>query len=310
MSKIAVIGSINMDLVTQVSCFPRSGETVIARGFSQFPGGKGANQAAACGRLGADVRMYGLVGNDPFAGNLIASLKESHVQVESIQRQTHASSGVAIILVNAEGENMIAIASGANGRVDRDYLDPVMPQIRRAAFLLLQLEIPFEAIGYLLDQLPSDRPLVILDPAPARNLEGLPTKRIAIITPNESELASLTAINASSECAIERAAEALRRETGIETVICKGGVRGAYLSTSQVFQRFPAYAIDAVDTTAAGDAFNAGLAVALSEEKPLTEAIRYANAVAALSVTRRGAQVSMPWQVEVERFLETQGALR
>jgi ribokinase len=303
LDEIAVVGSINMDLVTRVKRFPRPGETVIARGFAQYPGGKGANQAVACGRLGAPVAMYGRVGDDPFADVLLASLQANRVRMEAIQRLPRTSTGVAVILVNEQGENLIAVAPGANGLLDEDYLDAVLPEVRRAALLLLQLEIPLAAIDHLLRELPAGRPRVILDPAPAQQLQGIHTQRVSLLTPNERELEALTGVSTASEDGLERAAEALQRRTDAEALLCKVGARGCYLLTEGAFQHYPGYPVEAVDTTAAGDAFNAGLAVALSEGKPLSEAIPYANDVAALSVTRPGAQTSMPTRTEVERFL-------
>lgn len=306
MDEIAVVGSINMDLVTQVDRFPRPGETVIARGFAQYPGGKGANQAVACGRLGAPVAMYGRVGDDPFADVLLTSLQENRVRTESIRRLPRTSTGVAVIFVNEQGENLIAVAPGANGRLDEGYLDAVLPEIRRAALLLLQLEIPLAVIDHLLRELPAERPQVILDPAPAQQLQGIHTRRVSILTPNESELEALMGMSTASDLGLERAIQALRRETGVQTVLCKAGARGAYLCTKSAFQHYPGYCVEAVDTTAAGDAFNAGLAVALSAGSSLSEAIPHANAAAALSVTRPGAQTSMPMRGEVERFLSEQ----
>ncbi len=309
MSGIAVLGSINMDLVTQVKSFPRPGETVLAQGFARFPGGKGANQAVACGRLGAPVFMYGLVGDGTFAADLLTSLQENQVRTEAIQCRAQVPSGVATILVDERGENLIAVAPGANGLLDQSYLDTVIAQISSADLLLLQLEITLQATDRLLEALPPSRkrPLVILDPAPAAELCEIYAQRIAIITPNESELASLTGMKLSSESDIEQAANLLRQETGIETVICKCGARGAYLSLAETFRHFPGYQVQAIDTTAAGDAFNGGLAVALVQGKPLTEAIPYANAVAALSVARPGAQASMPTRSQVASFITEQG---
>ncbi|HID56545.1 TPA: ribokinase [Candidatus Poribacteria bacterium] len=304
MSKIAVFGSINMDLVMEVERFPRQGETVAAKSFSFFPGGKGANQAVGIGRLGGDVSMFGMVGDDTFGELLIKSLRNNGINVENVIIGEGTSSGIASITVDRQGNNTIVITPGANGKLDRRYVDTVLPQIAQNDILLLQFEVPLETIDYLLKGLPPKTPLVILDPAPAYDLERIHAKRVDLITPNETELQSMTGIEIKSVEDIKEAAGLLSRKMGIEVVICKSGDKGSYLITRERFKHFPAYEVEEVDTTAAGDAFNAGLALALSEGRDLEEAIRYANAVGALATTVKGAQPSMPSADSVEEFLK------
>lgn len=305
-NSIAVLGSLNVDMVTQMDRFPQPGETVVARSFKQFSGGKGANQAVACGRLGAYVSMYGGVGKDIFAMKLLESLKESTVRTDDILHCDGTASGMAHIWVDGQGENSIAIVAGANGRLDRDYINRVVPKISAASLLLLQLEIPLSVMADLLGQLPPGTPKVILDPAPAQPLEQIPTKRLWLITPNEHELESLTGLSTATADQIRRASRNLLEKTGAEAVVCKAGIEGAYLDDGQRFRHFPGYRVTAVDTTAAGDAFNGTLAVALSEGKTIGEGIPIANAAGALCVTRPGAQQSMPDREDLELFIQNQ----
>jgi ribokinase len=306
MSAIAVLGSLNVDLVTQVDRFPKPGETIVARSFEIFPGGKGANQAVACGRLGATVTLFGAVGRDEFAPRLIESLQSSGVRTDNLRFFDDLPTGVASIWVDAHGENAIAIAMGANARVDRAYLDEILPSLKGFSWLLLQLEIPMDSMRYLLERLPTDGPRVILDPAPARSLKGFPTERLWLITPNERELHALTGMPTDTEADLRRACQVLREKTGVRAVLCKAGSRGAYLEDGVRFRHFPGYSVQSVDTTAAGDAFNGGLATMLAEGQALERAIAFANAVGALCVTKPGAQPSLPYREEVEAFLRTQ----
>lgn len=309
MSEIAVFGSINMDLVCYVERFPRLDETVTARSFQQFPGGKGANQAVGIGRLGREVRMFGMVGNDVFGQRLKSSLENNNVNIDGVVTQKGISSGIALILVNDEGKNMITITPGANGRVDKIYAGKVLPEIKKAGILLLQFEVSLEAIDLLLRNLPRDKPLVILDPAPVNRLEKIFAERIDIITPNLTELEDLTNTSISEDQDIKIAAEVLLKVARVSKVVCTAGDKGAYLIDEKSFLHFPAYNVEVEDSTAAGDAFNAGLAVGLAEGKALKDAIMFANAAGALSVTVKGAQPSMPAREAVESFLAKRGSV-
>jgi ribokinase len=308
MTAIAVLGSLNADLVTRMDRFPHPGETVVGQTFAQFSGGKGANQAVACGRLGATVSMFGALGKDMFAPKLLQSLKESNVNTDDLLHCQDIPTGMAHIWVDAQGENAIAIVAGANAQVDRDYIDSIMSKLTDASWLLLQLEIPLDGMAYLLEHLTSEKPKVILDPAPAQPLDQLPTRRIWLITPNEHELESLTNLSTDTAQGIQQACRTLLKKTGAKTILCKAGSRGAYLDDGIQFQHIPGYPVRNVDSTAAGDVFNGTLAVALSENKSLKEAINIANAAGALCVTRPGAQQSMPWRKELETFLQTQNS--
>jgi len=307
MSGLAVLGSLNADLVTRVEAFPRPGQTLQARAFQIHAGGKGANQAVACGQLGAPVAMYGALGRDGLAPRLLDSLQGANVRADDLLYCDDAPTGTASIWVDDAGENMIGIHAGANGRVDADYVDQILPVVARADWLLLQLEIPLAAMKHLLERLPASRPRVMLDPAPAADLGPLPTERLSLLTPNEHELAALTGEAVDTDAALERACRALRASSGAGAVVCKAGARGAYLLDEGGFRHVPGHRVDAVDTTAAGDAFNGGLAVALLEGQLLDGAVGFAHAVAALSVTRAGAQPSMPTRQAVEAFLPAVG---
>lgn len=305
MTSIAILGSLNADLVVNMDRFPGPGETVVARSFNTYSGGKGANQAAACGRAGGDTAMFGAVGDDDFGRTLVRSLTDSDVIADNILRCPDVHSGLAHIWVENSGENSIAIVPGANARVDQDYIDSVFPKINDAKLILLQLEIPLDAMAYLLNKIGEDGPMVILDPAPAMPLDELPTQHIWLLTPNEHELSVLTGRPTDNEKNIEAACSTLLDHSGAGAVICKAGSRGAYLHDGSDFQHYPGYKVRTVDSTAAGDAFNAALAVALSENQSIKEAIKWANAAGALAVTKPGAQNSLPWRAEVDEFLRT-----
>ncbi len=297
-SEIAVFGSVNVDFVTQMERFPKPGETVIAQGFARFPGGKGANQAVAAARMGGQVSFYGKVGADVFGEELLTSLQGNGVRIEGVVREENTPSGIASIWVTSDGENAIAYTPGANALVDTEYVDRILPALSRVKIVLLQLEIPIESIAYLLNRLPSGDPLVILNPAPAQNLEGLNLERVDIITPNRGELITLT-----DEKDMRKAAEKLLAR-GVKTVICTDGEEGAYLINEDRFRHFDPFPIDPVDTTAAGDAFNGALAAVLANGRPLDTAVTWANAAGALAATRQGAQPSLPKLPEVMSLLK------
>jgi len=300
--KIAVLGSLNMDLVMEVERLPRPGETVAGKAFGRYPGGKGNNQAIASARLGAEVSLFGHVGTDAFGEELLKVAQDAGVDVTGVKRLPHAPTGMALILVAPDGQNQIAYAPGANGEIDEGYVERILPQLRAAEALLVQLEIPIGPLASLLRKLPEDRPLVILDPAPARDLSVLPLKRVDYLTPNREELGALFGSPVTEKGELVRASQALLR-LGVRHLVVKADREGAYLAESGGVTRFPAYKVKAVDTTAAGDAFNAALAVMLAQGKGPYEAIGYANAAAAITVTRKGAASSLPSRTEMQDFL-------
>jgi ribokinase len=292
---IAVLGSANMDIVTEVARIPRPGETVLGRSLHYYPGGKGANQAVAAARLGATVAFFGKVGHDAFGDQLVQGLRDDGVDVSAVARAEETPTGTASIWVEKTGENAIACVPGANGAVDPAYVAGVLDRIGAADVLLLQFEIPLATIGFVLDRLPKRRPIVVLDPAPAQDLSQLPLDRIDILTPNRNELRTLTGIDG-----LEPAARRLV-SLGIRGVVCKAGDEGAYW-IQETATHVPTLAVDVVDSTAAGDAFNGALGCAVTE-RPILEAIRFANAAGALATTRHGAQPSLPRRSEVDQLL-------
>jgi len=299
---ITVAGSLNMDFVVQVERLPQPGETVLGGGFVTIPGGKGANQACAAGRLGGRVRMLGRVGDDVFGRQLVESLAGAGVDTKAVRASEGTPSGVALIFVELGGQNQIVVASGANGLLSPE--DVARDLGEAGGFLLLQLETPLETIERAA-ALASERGMtLILDPAPARPLPEALLGRVSVLTPNESEALVLLDRRGSSVSLADapEVAQALLKR-GPRAVILKLGVQGAYLQDASGGRHFPGFEVNAVDATAAGDTFGGALGVALAEGRPIDEAIRFANAAAALSVTRLGAQASMPERRDVEALL-------
>ena len=303
--RIVVVGSINLDLVAATERIPRAGETVSGLNFQTFPGGKGANQAVAAARLDGVVSMIGRVGTDAFGEQLLRSLRESTVDTEAVET-VPGSSGLAMITTDAAGQNAITVIPGANATLSPADLDRNKGLIRSAGILLTQLEIPPETVEHLAAIALREHIPLILDPAPARFLPPSLLKSVEWLTPNETETGSLLGHGPQelSEDMLEDAAEALLR-SGSRNVILKLGDRGCYVALADgTRQLLPAFSVKAIDTTAAGDAFNGALAVALMNGQDVVESASWASAVAAISVTRAGAQPSMPTAVEVDRFLD------
>jgi ribokinase len=303
METVIVAGSLNMDLVAQVPHLPQRGETIAGYQFQMLPGGKGANQAFAAGRLGGQARMIGRVGDDPFGERLKSSLRSAGVDVAGVLSTPGESTGVALILVETGGQNQIVIAAGANGKLSPD---DVRAELQRASggYLLLQLESPLDTVEAAanLGRLRGMR--VILDPAPAVSLSFSLLNHIDVLTPNESEALILLGERGSHILLDEAAAVCAKLlSLGPSCVILKLGERGAWLADRAHSRHFPALRVEALDTTAAGDTFNGALVAALAEGRPLDEAILFANCAAALSVTRLGAQASVPNRLEVEQAL-------
>ena len=301
MKKICVLGSINMDLVTKTHAFPGPGQTVNGTEFHTFPGGKGANQAVAAGRLGADVTFLGKVGTDSFGDMSLTALREAGVDTLYIEKES-TGTGIAAITVNAHGENTIICVPGANGLVDVLYVHRNKKAIDDADILMLQLEVPLETVEWAAAYAAERGKTVILDPAPARCLPQRLLSSSSILTPNETELGIIADAVISDEQSVRKAADTLMAQ-GAGMVVHKCGGKGAYLLTGEKTLLVPGFKVTPVDTTAAGDSFNAGLAVALAKGQSLEQSLRYGNAVGAISVTKMGAQSAMPTADEVSRFI-------
>ncbi|MEO5770047.1 MAG: ribokinase [Polyangia bacterium] len=302
---ITVVGSLNADLVVAVRRFPGPGETVTGHDFAVFPGGKGANQAFAAGRLAAGempVRMVGQVGGDAYGEWLRQSLSRAAVDVTHVRVQQDAPTGLAMVAIDAAAQNQIVVVPGANGSFNPAALTAAHHAIADAAVVLLQLEVPLPTVQTAARIAREGGAMVILDPAPARAVADVLLRSADYLTPNESELSVLTGGAPQATLrrgdAVARARQLIAR--GARKVLVKMGRQGALLVTETTEQLQPAFPVEAVDTTAAGDAFNAGLAFALARGADQTEAIRYASATAAVSVTRVGAQPSMPSRADVD----------
>jgi ribokinase len=307
---IVVVGSINTDLVSLTERIPLVGETVLGSDFKIYPGGKGANQAVAIARLGYPVRMIGRVGTDSFGREALQHLKSAGVGVELVETRD-GSSGIAVICVSAKGENSIVVTPGANATLTPSDVDKHIPVIRGASAVLAQLEIPIETVERLGELCAQEGVPFLLDPAPAAVLPDSLFSRITWFTPNQSEAAFYANGHAvGTQFKSSSVADELFRK-GIRGIVLKMGSNGVSLSSHEgALQSIPAYAVEAVDTTAAGDAFNGGFAVGLAKGMSSIESARFASAVAGISVTRRGAQSSMPTIQEVKQFLlqQTSGA--
>jgi ribokinase len=306
---LAVAGSLNMDFVVSTARLPAPGETVTGHNFHTAPGGKGANQACAAARLSAGrlaVRMIGRCGYDAFGDQLKAGLAAAGADVSGVHAVRAAATGVAMIEVDAEGRNSIVIAPGANAMLSEADMEQSRPVFRGCSFVLFQLESPMETVAAGLEIARDEGAETMLDPAPARVLGGELLRMVDVLTPNESEARILLGsepgeIEPKEAPEVARALHAL----GPRAVVLKLGHQGAFFfdGTVELFQ--PGYLVDSVDSTAAGDTFNAGFAVARAEGKGVAEALRFACGAAAISVTRSGAQPSIPSRAEVENFLST-----
>jgi ribokinase len=301
---IVVVGSINIDLVATAERIPVAGETVRGSDFQVHPGGKGANQAVAISRLGYPVQLVGKVGTDAFGQQLRSYLREAGVDVSAVG-ENEGSSGVAMIAVSPRGENSIVVTPGANVQVTPSFLNAHRETILNAGIVLAQLEIPLETVEHLANLCGEENIPLMLDPAPAQALPGTIFRHLSWFTPNETEAAFFAAqLSDRDEAEPTQIANALLA-AGTKGVVLKMGSRGIYIATPDgLSQVLPAFPVKAVDTTAAGDAFNGAFATALMLGMEKLEAARFASAAAAISVTRAGAQPSMPSRAEVEELLE------
>jgi ribokinase len=295
---IVVVGSVTMDLVTSTPRIPAVGQTLIGTGFRTTPGGKGANQAVAAARLGYPVSMVARVGRDNYGPELIENLHRAGVDTGAVKK-VDGSSGLAPIFLAETGENSIVVVPGANGHMDRDAVDSNASLIRSAGIVLCQLEIPLDTLAYTLAFCAEVRVPVMLDPAPAAALPDSALSHVAWFTPNETE----AAFYIRDECSVEECANRLRAR-GIQNVVLKRGVEGAYVALASGEARWVSpFKVQAIDTVAAGDCFNGAFAVGILEGLDPFAAARFANAAAAICVTRRGAQASMPSRAEVDALM-------
>lgn len=299
---VVVFGSINMDLVVRAPRLPAPGETLTGRAFQTTPGGKGANQAVACARLGAATRMIARVGDDVFGGTLRDGLRDNGVDVDGVATGAGVPSGVALITVDDGGENTIVVVPGTNGALGSDDIARLDGLLGDARVMLLQLEVPLAAVVSAAELARRRGVTVVLDPAPARPLPPALYAAADILTPNETEAAALTGISTDSRDGVRRAARALL-ERGARGVLVKMSDKGAYWDDGGEGRFWPAFPVTAVDTVAAGDAFNGALAVALDDGLPFSDAVRWGLAAGALAVTRHGAQASMPTRQDLMDLL-------
>ena len=303
MPEIIVVGSLHMDLVIKSDRMPLPGETIPGHGFQTIPGGKGANQAVAAARLGRQVAMAGRVGDDDFGRALVENLGLQGVDAGPVQVDGETATGIALIIVDQRGENSIVVAGGASLRVSPQDIDALAWLWPQARFLLLQFEVPLETVAYAMAVAARHGVRVILNPAPARAVSPQILSRADYLVPNEIEASMLTGVKVRDLVSAEEAAQKLVGY-GVPVVIVTMGDKGALAVTAEQTFHVPAWQVDAVDTTAAGDAFNGGLAAALVQGFPLKEAVRYATCAGTLATTRFGAQTSLPSAEEVQVFYE------
>ena len=306
MTNIVVVGSLNMDLVVQVPTIPKPGETMLGFNFETFPGGKGANQAVAAARLGAAVTMIGQVGDDSYGEILVENLASEGVNTEHIAIDRNNATGVALITVDERGQNSISVASGANFSLTAEHIQSAWKIIGDIDILVMPLETPLETI-YEAAKLAKDQNVrVVLNPAPARSLDPGLLSMVDILIPNEHEVLQIAGSVDYSDSSVEESARALINR-GVNTVVVTLGENGVMIVDKKVrVMTIPSIKVDVLDTTAAGDSFVAALAVGLVEGKSLSDACSFANAAGAITVTRMGAQPSLPTRREISEFLERQ----
>lgn len=299
MNRVAVIGSSNTDMVVKTSRFPAPGETVLGGDFFMFPGGKGANQAVAAARMGADVRFFCVLGDDPFGQQALAGYAREGIRTDAIRTEAGTASGTALITVNEAGENQIVVAPGANARLTPTYLAGQAHHLKNADIALAQLEIPLPAIEHLARFCRENGIPLLLNPAPAQDLPPEVLQGLFGVTPNQSETERLTGIRPHDPKTAEKAAESLRGR-GVTHVAITLGAAGVYYLGPEGRFRLEPPKVTALDTTAAGDVFNGVLAAGLAGGLAWKQSLVRANQAAALSVTRMGAQSSAPYREELE----------
>jgi ribokinase len=310
-ARIVVVGSFNMDLVVRMPAIPRPGETLLGGVFATFPGGKGANQAVAAARLGGEVTMIGRVGADAFGDQLLGMARAEGIDTRFVGVDSDAATGVALIEVDAQGQNSIAVASGANFRLTADDVAAAFDRLERVDLLVMPLETPMDTIVTAAEMARKAGARVVLNPAPAQHLAPELLKDVDVLIPNEHEAAFMAGMEIHSPQDARQAAAHLLY-SGPGSVIVTLGSQGALIAEGAqpgpVYTWAAAFSVQAVDTTAAGDAFVGALAVALGESRSLPDAAHFASAAAAISVTRAGAQPSLPTRAEVEEFLRARSS--
>ena len=294
-----------MDMIVHASRIPKPGETILGGTFLTSPGGKGANQAVRAVRAGGDVTLVARVGTDTFGMQIIENLKKDFINTDFIYKDTKAHTGVALIVVDDKGENSITVASGANSQLSIEDIKQAEEKIKEADIILLQLEIPLKTVKKAIEISTLYNKPIILNPAPAKKLDSELLKKIFLLTPNETEAEVITGIEIRDMISAKKGAGRLR-ELGVKNAIITMGKKGALLVTDGNSALIGSYPVHAVDTTAAGDIFNGALAVALTKNLNLPDAVRFANGAAALSVQKLGAQASAPTLKEIEQFIEIQ----
>jgi len=302
---IVVVGSLNSDLVASVNRFPDAGETVMGTGFQMNPGGKGGNQAVAAARLGGAVAMIGAVGDDAFGNAQLASLQREGIDVNGVERIRDQPTGTALIEVDQGGENRIVVVPGANGKLNPDHILKHKGLIEAASVVLVQLEIPLDTVSVVVDLAWNTEAPMVLDPAPAVTLSDRLLEEIDFLTPNLGELGVLSGKAFNDADPLELISEGAREllGKGMSNIIVKLGARGALWVNEHQSHHWPARKVDVVDSTAAGDCFNAAFAVALCEGRSVKDAGEFAVNAAALSVTQSGAQQSMPTRADVDALI-------
>lgn len=293
-----MIGSTNTDMVVKTERFPLPGETILGGSFFMHGGGKGANQAVAAARLGGKVTLVTKLGNDIFSEQSLAGFKKESISTDYVFVEEGLASGTALIIVNEEGENNIVVAPGANAALMPADIDRVI-NLKDAAILLTQLEIPMQSVVYLAKQAKINQQRLMINPAPAGMLDDDLLNGLFLITPNETEASFLTGIQVMDESDASRAAQ-LFLSKGVQHVVITMGMKGAYFQNNHLQLMIPAPTVKAMDTTAAGDVFNGALAVALSEKMNWEQALHFAVKAASISVTRMGAQTSIPFRKEID----------
>lgn len=303
MSKLVVLGSVNADHVLKVPSFPRPGETLLGSNYQVIPGGKGANQAVAAIRLGADISFIACVGDDSFGLSIKESFTREGINTDAVFVEKNTPTGIAMIQVADTGENSICISAEANAKLDAKRITPHLSTVEEAEFLLMQLETPLDGIEQAAKSAKPAQTKVVLNPAPAKQLSDDLLKCVDIVTPNETEAEILTGITVTDDSSAQLASDFLHLK-GISTVLITLGEKGVWLSEELgEGEMIPGFKVKATDTTAAGDTFNGGFVTGLIEGKTVKDSIIFAHAAAAISVTRFGAQTSIPTRQEVDDFL-------